>query len=164
MEYMRLLPVGVVENEFKEPSLMLRDGELNREGQVDHSHRDMVSRIVIDERFQEALEGVEDFSHLLVIYWTGCRTSETLKVHPAGQKDLAPKGIFSTRSPARPNPLAVTTVELLGREGNVLTVKGLDAIDGSIVVDIKIHLPGFDAPEGVKLADWMVDLQGRFGD
>jgi len=158
-----LIEIGRVRNGFKEPTLKHRNGDLEMSG-VRSDPREMESEIVIDPLFQEALDGVEGFSHIMVIYWTGLRKTDSLKVHPAGQRDVPSKGLFSTRSPARPNPLAITTVEMMERDGNRLRVRGLDAIDGTMVVDIKPHLPLYDAPVGASMPKWMSELQGRFSE
>ncbi len=84
------------------------------------------------------------------------------KVHPGGRKDYPLVGVFATRLPARPNPICVTTAELLERKGNVLKVRGLDAVDGSPLVDIKPHLPSYDAPSNVRLPDWVKALTSYF--
>jgi tRNA (Thr-GGU) A37 N-methylase len=63
--------------------------------------------------------------------------------------------VLATRSPDRPNPIALTTVKLLKRSGNVLTVKGLDAIDGTPVLDIKPYLPGLDTARRARMAPWL---------
>ena len=65
-------------------------------------------------------------------------------------------GVFATRSPDRPNPIGKTTVKIVERRGNVLRVQGLDAIDGSPVLDIKPYLPGYDSVEGARAPSWMV--------
>jgi L-fuculose-phosphate aldolase len=67
-----------------------------------------------------------------------------LKVHPRGREELPERGVFSTRSPHRPNPVSLHTVTLLSIEGNVLRIRGMDAIDGTPVVDIKSHSPELD--------------------
>ena len=160
-------PVGVVRGGPREPILAFRDGgihmgDMNARGSGSGWRE---PEIVIYDEFAECLEGIEDFSHVLVLYWSHLaadRGRGVKKVHPAGQQDIPEVGVFSTRSPARPNPICATTVELLGRQGNVLEVRGLDAIDGSPVIDIKPHLPSFDAPGDVRLADWMIELSRRF--
>ncbi|MFW6114008.1 MAG: tRNA (N6-threonylcarbamoyladenosine(37)-N6)-methyltransferase TrmO [Actinomycetota bacterium] len=159
-------PVGKVRGGPKNPPLGFSGGDLHvdRGGPRDASAPGE-SEIVIDERYAECLEGIEEFSHIIVLYWPHMvdeRGREIAKVHPAGQEDIAKVGIFSTRSPARPNPICVTTVVLLERDANVLKVEGLDAVDGSPVLDIKPHLPFYDAPEGARLAGWMNELSRRF--
>ena len=76
-----------------------------------------------------------------------------------GRKDFPLVGIFSTRSPARPNPILVTVVRLLERCGNILKVEGLEAVDGSPILDIKPYIfPGEDASE-VKMPAWMREVR-----
>jgi tRNA-Thr(GGU) m(6)t(6)A37 methyltransferase TsaA len=64
-------------------------------------------------------------------------------------------GVFATRSPSRPNPIGKATVRLLSRRGNILKVRGLDAIDGSPVLDIKPYIPGYDSVKGARVPAWM---------
>jgi len=126
-----LRPIGQVVNEVPFPA-KARWGEV-------------VSQIVLDPRLAEALDGLEEFSHLIIVFWMD-RVPEkertVLKVHPRQRRDLPLVGVLATRSPARPNPIGVTTVRLLGRKGNVLKVQGLDAYDGTPVLDIKPFLQG----------------------
>jgi tRNA-Thr(GGU) m(6)t(6)A37 methyltransferase TsaA len=95
---------------------------------------------------------------LLVLYWAHLVKPEArslTRVHPMGRKDLPLVGVFSTCSPARPNPVLVIAVRLLERDGNILRVEGLDAVDGSPVLDIKPYLPSYYAITDVILSDWM---------
>jgi tRNA-Thr(GGU) m(6)t(6)A37 methyltransferase TsaA len=108
--------------------------------QEDVKDRTLASQIVIHKKYAKALEGLEDFSHLFVIFYMNkVRSEETerLKVHPRGRLDLPLVGVFATRSAFRPNPIGLTVVELLERRGNVLVVRGLDAFDGTPVLDLK---------------------------
>ena len=102
-------------------------------------HRVAVSKIVIDRKFAGGLNGLQGFSHIYVLFllheapkWKG-----SLMVHPKGRTDISKTGVFATRSPHRPNPIALTLVKLLSKRGRVLTVKGLDAYDGTPVLDLK---------------------------
>ena len=115
------------------------------------------AELVIDTQLGGILDGIEGFSHLLVLYWAHLIPPEErsrTKVHPMGRKDLPPRGIFATRSPARPNPLCLTPVRLLARRENTLLVEGLDALDGSPLVDIKPYVPESRPADDVKLPDW----------
>jgi tRNA-Thr(GGU) m(6)t(6)A37 methyltransferase TsaA len=104
----------------------------------DVNDRDLISKIVIDGKYVDGLDGIEDWSHLYVIYWMD-RISEEKKtlLCPSSEPKMPTVGIFATRAPVRPNPIGLTLVELVRREGNVLVVKGLDALDGTPVLDIK---------------------------
>jgi tRNA-Thr(GGU) m(6)t(6)A37 methyltransferase TsaA len=101
--------------------------------------RSAISKIVIDPDFARGLEGIQDYSHVYVIFWLHetPKSSRDLRVHPRGRKDISKVGVFATRSPHRPNPIGLTLVKLLSRRGRVLTVKGLDAHDGTPILDLK---------------------------
>ncbi len=101
--------------------------------------------IEIAPAFEAALEGVERASHLVVIAYLHKADRSVLRASPRKLRIEAPPcGVFATRSPARPNPLALSTVELLKREGCVLHVEPLDLLDGTPVVDLKTYSPGWD--------------------
>ena len=98
------------------------------------------SKVVLAEEFAEGLDGIEGFSHVYVIFWLHKVKNlerRVLKVHPRGRRDLPSVGVFATRSPMRPNPIGLTRVRLVKKEDNTLFVKGLDALDGSPIIDIK---------------------------
>jgi tRNA-Thr(GGU) m(6)t(6)A37 methyltransferase TsaA len=119
------------------------------------------SQIVLNSEFVEALDGVEGFSHLFVLFWLH-ETSEgqrkTLKVHPRGRKDLPLLGVFATRTMLRPNPVGLTLVELVKVDRNVLTVRSLDAFDGTPVLDIK-PFDSWDNVETAKVPEWWAMLK-----
>ncbi len=104
------------------------------------------SQVVIEESFSEALEGIEEFSHIIVLFWLHRKREEPppLKIRPEMREDMPLVGVLATRAPVRPNPIGLTVVELLGRQGNTLRVRGLDAYDGTPVLDIKPYLPRGD--------------------
>jgi tRNA-Thr(GGU) m(6)t(6)A37 methyltransferase TsaA len=112
------------------------------------------SEIEVLEELSPALDGIEDFSHIIVLYWMHRLESLSgpLKVHPAGLKDLPLVGLFATRSPRRPNPIGLAVVRLLSRRDNWLRVAHLDALDGSPVIDIKPYFPS--DPRDPRLPDW----------
>jgi tRNA-Thr(GGU) m(6)t(6)A37 methyltransferase TsaA len=112
------------------------------------------SELEVLEELSPALDGIEGFSHIIVLYWMHRLESLSgpLKVHPAGLKDVPLVGLFATRSPRRPNPIGLTVVRLLSRRDNRLRVAGLDALDGSPVIDIKPYFPC--DPEDLLLPDW----------
>jgi len=119
-----------------------------------------ISHVVIHSELAEALEGVDGFSHLFVLFWLHKIPDEqrkTLKVHPRGRKDLPLLGIFATRTMLRPNPVGLTLVELVKTEGNVLTVRGLDAFDGTPVLDIK-PCDSWDMAKDAKVPTWWTKL------
>jgi len=104
----------------------------------DINDRNLISRIVIGEKYADGLVGIEDWSHLYVIFWMDKISDEKKTLLcPGNEPDMPTVGIFATRVPVRPNPIGLTLVELVRREGNVLVVKGLDALDSTPVLDIK---------------------------
>jgi tRNA-Thr(GGU) m(6)t(6)A37 methyltransferase TsaA len=122
--------------------------------------KSIISDIVISKEFTEALDGIEDFSHVFIIFYMHKAFAEqlSLKIHPRGRLDLPLVGLFATRSPYRPNPIGLTLVELIRREDNVITVRGLDAIDGTPVVDIKPHDP-LDSVMDAHVPEWWKKLR-----
>lgn len=123
--------------------------------------KDRISQIIVNRKLAEALEGIEEFSHLFVLFWLNELSSEqrkTLKVHPRGRKDLPLLGVFATRTMLRPNPIGLTLVELIKTEGNVLTVRGLDAFDETPVLDIK-PFDSWDIAKKAKVPQWWRKLE-----
>ena len=119
-----------------------------------------ISQIIVRDELVEALAGVEGFSHLFVLFWLNQVSSKqqmTLKVHPRGRMDMPLLGVFATRTNLRPNPIGLTLVELLKVEGNTLTVRGLDAFDGTPVLDIK-PFDSWDNAENARVPDWWIKL------
>ena len=114
---------------------------------------ELISELVIDESLTEALDGLEEYSHIIVIYWMHKIASQEvpLKVHPKGRKELPVRGLFASRAPHRPNRIGKATVKLLKRRGNILNVKGLDALDGTPVLDIKPYIPGYDSVDDARV-------------
>ncbi len=144
--------IGVVYNDVKEPT----DEGWNR----------VVSEVVLDETLAEGLDGIEEFSHLLILFWMH-RAPEAepirMRRRPQGRPDMPEVGIFAQRARHRPNPIGVTTVKLIRREKNRLFVQGLDAINGTPVVDVKPYVPEFDAIDSCRVPSWMPRLmQGYF--
>ena len=126
----------------------------------DIKDKSLISKIVIDEGFSQALDGIEDFSHIFVIFWMHQITANektVLHVHPRGRSDVPLVGVFATRSPRRPNPVGLTLVELVERDANVLWVKGLDAFDETPVLDIKPY-DDWDSVGDFKVPEWLKRL------
>ncbi|MFP3908468.1 MAG: tRNA (N6-threonylcarbamoyladenosine(37)-N6)-methyltransferase TrmO [Halobacteriota archaeon] len=162
MSYL-IKPVGEVRSNVKEPFLSFQGEDLELDENRVEPH-DNLCELVIEEQYTELLDGIEDFSHILVLYWShkADDNRDVTKVHPAGRKDYPLVGVFATRSPARPNPICATVVKLLERNKNTLKVEGLDAIDQSPIIDIKPYHPSFDAASEVKIPQWMKELTEYF--
>ncbi len=141
---MTLKPIGVVRNCVKEPQ--------------PHGWEDVTSRILLKESLSEQLDGIEGYSHIIVLFWIHKVSAEhraTTKLHPRGREDLPLLGVFATRTQYRPNPIGATVVPLLERRGTTLKVLGLDAIDGTPVLDVKPYLPYHDAVPDARMPDWV---------
>jgi tRNA-Thr(GGU) m(6)t(6)A37 methyltransferase TsaA len=120
-------PIGYVKNDFSEPVPAGRTQEIKA----------AESRIVLDPALVEGLDGLEPGHQILVLFHFHRSEGYELLQHPRGDRNQPRRGVFALRSPYRPNPIGVTTVELLAIKGNVLRVRGLDAIDGTPVIDLK---------------------------
>lgn len=105
--------------------------------------------------FEQGLTDIEGFSHLYVIWAFDRSDGFDLMVTPPA--DTKPHGVFATRSPRRPNPLAITVVELLGRDRNRLHVRGLDMLDGTQILDIKPYLSNI---ENIRRG-WLAEAEAR---
>jgi tRNA-Thr(GGU) m(6)t(6)A37 methyltransferase TsaA len=114
-------------------------------------------RIEIDPELEPGLQDIEGFSHLYVI-WVFDRSGPSQLVGTPPSDDR-PHGVFATRSPFRPNPIGQTVVRLLGREGRILRVAGLDMLDGTPVLDIKPYLSS--VPEDQLRRGWLADAEAR---
>ncbi|MCG6534733.1 MAG: tRNA (N6-threonylcarbamoyladenosine(37)-N6)-methyltransferase TrmO [Syntrophales bacterium LBB04] len=125
--------------------------------------KSLVSRLVIDDRYAEALEGLEEFSHLFAISWLHLPGNVLLKRHPRDRQDLPLVGIFATRSQLRPNRLGLHIVRLWERKENELLVVGLDAVDGTPLIDIKPYIPHQDAVMNARVPLWVNKLHDKEG-
>ena len=117
------------------------------------------SEIHLNPELTGGLQGLEGFSHILVVFCLdralGFDPAKQLLRKPRGRDDLQEIGVFAQRTKYRPNPIGITAVELLGIKGNVLRVRGLDALDGTPVLDIKPYMPPFDCMDDVKMPSWV---------
>jgi tRNA-Thr(GGU) m(6)t(6)A37 methyltransferase TsaA len=123
-ESLSLRTIGYVENKFDEPT----DPD---------TLRDAVSRIFIKPNFSDGLTGLKPGDKVMVVFHFHQSVGYNLRQHPRGERSRPMRGVFSLRSPKRPNPIGITEVELLEVDNNVLTVRGLDALDGTPVLDLK---------------------------
>jgi len=116
------------------------------------------AKVEIFKEFSDGLRGIDEFSHLIILYWLHLRDSEeerrTLLVFPRRHAVNVKKGVFACRSPSRPNPIGLCVVELIKVKENILTVRGLDAFKGSPIIDIKPYLPGADSVPDALVPSW----------
>jgi tRNA-Thr(GGU) m(6)t(6)A37 methyltransferase TsaA len=118
------------------------------------------AEIEIEPEWVEALDGLEEFSHIWLVWWPDRFSSapNSLRVHPERREEIPLVGLFATRSPHRPNAIAMTAVRLLERRGNRLRVEGLDACQGTPVLDIKPYLLRGDLIPEATAAGWLQRL------
>jgi len=145
---LELKPIGVIHSPYKNTGKAPHQGYKSED----------ISSIEVFKEFNEGLQDIEGFSHIIVIYWF--HKSQGFHLLVKTPWDDIPHGLFTTRSPHRPCPLGLTVVELVAREENVLKVKGLDAIDGTPLLDIKPYIPRVDERSVVRLG-W---LEGKLGE
>ncbi len=116
------------------------------------------ARIRIFEEYRAGLKGIEKYSHVIVLYWFHVRDNEedrrTLLVFPKKHAVNVETGVFACRSPSRPNPIGLCVTRLLKAEQCILTVKGLDAFEGSPIVDVKPYVPRADSLSDALAPKW----------
>jgi len=144
---LELTPIGIIHSPYKNMGDIPHQGYKSEE----------ISQIEVFREFEEGLKDIEGFSHIIVIYWFHNSQGYHLLVKTPWDDNL--HGLFTTRSPHRPCPLGLTVVKILARENNVLKVKGLDAINGTPLLDIKPYIPSIDERSVVK-PGW---LEGKLG-
>ncbi len=124
---------------------------------VGRKWEDVISEIEINPELSEALDCLDEYSHIIVLFWTLRVGKGNLpnKIHMKNNPGTPLVGLLATRSPDRPNPIAKTTAKLVRRQGNILQVQGLDAFDGTPVIDIKPYIPGYDSAESATVPGWV---------
>lgn len=140
----KIKPIGITKNIVKKPTLS--------------GWQNIVSKIVINKEYAKGLDGIEDYSHIIVIYWLNKESECHIKHHPQGRSDVPYIGIFACRCPQRPNPIAISTVSLVKRQDNTLTVKGLDILDATPILDIKPYTPIYDEVKNPRSPSWVKRL------
>jgi tRNA-Thr(GGU) m(6)t(6)A37 methyltransferase TsaA len=130
-------PIGIVVSTFDEPG----DPKTMRNAE---------SVLVLEEKYTGALEGLGRYKYLLVVYNIDRSPGYRELVHPMGDQSIPERGVLATRSPSRPNPIGITVAEILFVEGNKIGVTGLDALNGTPILDIKPYEEHFDSPTGIR--------------
>jgi len=127
-------------------------------GVVEKANEKGVSTLRIFDEFRDGVEGLDTFSHIIILYWFHLQATEekkrVLKVIPMGRPGNPKVGVFASRSPSRPNSVGLCVAELVKVEGNILSVKGLDAFEGSPIIDLKPYLPRIDAFPEAAVPQW----------
>ena len=138
-------PIGVIRTPFPSP-----------EGVPIQSAaaQGIVGRVEMDRGVVDGLKDLDGFSHVILIYHFHEAKAACLRAKP--YMDGVERGVFATRSPARPNAIGISVVRLLGIEGNVLCVENVDIVDGTPLLDIKPYVPQFDGADDVRIG-WLKD-------
>lgn len=123
------------------------------------SWADVESRIELKPVYAEGLAGLGEFSHVVVVFHLDrippFDPAKQIARNPRGMEDLAPVGVFAQRTKFRPNPIGVTAVALVSVNGDSITVRGLDALDGTPVLDLKPYIPAFERKDDVRMPAWV---------
>ena len=147
-----LTPIGIV----RSPVTKMSQGNW---AQVD-------SEIHLDAQYAPGLQGLGEFSHVMVLFHLheaqGFDVKKQLLRRPRGREDLREVGVFAQRTKYRPSPIGVTSVKLLSIRGNIVSVRGLDALDGTPVLDLKPYMPVFDRVEDARMPDWVVHFMDGY--
>ncbi len=137
----------------------------NIEIKKDNNWGSDVSKIILDEKYEHGLTGLSDFSHLIVIYYldkADFNMEKHLVRRPQGREDMPMVGIFSQRAKDRPNSIGITSVEIINIDKNIITVKGLDAVNNTPVLDIKPYYPMYDCKNNAVIPEWVVRLMEHY--
>ena len=146
----RIQRIGFVRNEF--------------ESEIPKGYENSLSEIIINEDLIEGLHKIEENSHIVVVFWMDRieeKDRNIMKMHPKGREDLPLLGVFATRSPRRPNPMGIRAVRLVERNNNILKVKGLDALNGTPILDIKPYSSKHDLVKDAKTPWWVKNFYDK---
>ncbi len=149
MQEIRYRPIGVIRTPFSSP-----EGVPIQPAAA----RGVVGRVETDPGLAEGLKDLDGFSHVILIYHFHRAKPAKLRVKP--YMDSVERGVFATRSPARPNAIGISVLRVLAVERNVLWVENVDIVDGTPLLDIKPYVPRFDGAEDVRIG-WLEDNVGK---
>ena len=139
-----LHPIGLIHSPFRDKG----------ETPIQAAFSQAEGTVEVYPEYVAGLQDIEGFSHIILLYWFHRSDGYRLVVKPF--MDQVERGLFSIRYPARPNPIGISVVELVRREGNQLHVQGLDVLDGTPLLDIKPFVPRFDHRENTRVG-WLTD-------
>jgi len=114
-----------------------------------------IATIEFKKEFQDGLKDLDGFSHLYLIYYFHKVNNHKLSVIPFNDKTNTQRGVFATRTPMHPNSIGLSVVELVEVKENIVTIKGVDILDGTPLLDIKPYIENFDKIEGETRSGWM---------
>ncbi|MCK4733795.1 MAG: tRNA (N6-threonylcarbamoyladenosine(37)-N6)-methyltransferase TrmO [Methanophagales archaeon] len=129
---MKLNPIGIIHTPYKRIEDAPRQGSMLND----------ISEIEIFKEYMNGLKDIESWQHLIILYWLDKAKRDTLLT--VSSFDSRIHGVFAVRSPHRPNPIGLAVVDLIEVKGNVLRIRGIDAVDGTLVIDIKPYYAEID--------------------
>ncbi len=138
MEF-KFKPIGLIHSPFKNTKDILKEKYANA-----HGFDSIFGELEFFKEFEDGLKDTEGFSHLIVLF--ALHKSEGYRLHTKPLLDETLRGVFSTRSPHRPNPIGLTVVKVIERRGNILKVSGIDMTEGTPILDIKPYTPRDQKP------------------
>lgn len=140
---MQIEPIGIIRTPFKKLGQM----PIQPKGA-----KSVIATLEIDKEYSLGLKDLEEFSHIYLIYYFHEAVRTELEVIPF--MDTQERGVFATRSPLRPSHIGLSITKVLSIDDNIVTIKGIDILDGTPLIDIKPYIPQFDGVNGVKTG-WM---------
>jgi len=149
MEF-KLEPIGVIHSPFK---------KLDNMPVQPRGGKNIIAEIEIKEKYQAGLKDLDGFSHIYLIYIFHKMKSEKLEVVPFNDKTNQIRGVFATRTPVHPNGLGLSIVKLLKVEKNIVTIQGVDILDGTPLIDIKPYIENFDKINEPTKSGWMLSSE-----
>ncbi len=139
---MRVKPIGIIQTPFKR----------KEDAPIQPSRSSARGEVEVFKEYEEGLEDIEGFSHIILIYQFHKSEGYSLKVKPYLDDKL--RGLFATRAPKRPNQIGLSVVKLLMRKENILFIEGIDILDGTPLLDIKPYVPDL-VPKGKIKIGWL---------
>jgi len=139
---MKFEPIGIIHTPFKR----------KEDAPIQPSRSSARGEVEVFKKYEEGLEDIEGFSHIILIYQFHKSEGYSLKVKPYLDNKL--RGLFATRAPRRPNQIGLSVVKLLKRKENILFIEGIDVLDGTPLLDIKPYVPDFHPKEQLKVG-WL---------
>lgn len=141
-----LTSIGTINTPFK---------ELENMPIQPYGAKDTKAKIILNEEYKEGLKDLDEFSHVYLIYYFHKIKEHKLSVIPFNDKTNTKRGVFSTRTPVHPNKIGISKVRVESVKDNILTVQGIDILDGTPLLDIKPYIENFDLVYGDVKFGWM---------
>jgi len=146
MNNITISPIGICKSPFKE----LINMPVQPRGA-----KDTIAQIIVDKQYQDGLKDLDGFSYIYLIYHFHKISQPKLQVVPFNDKTNTKRGVFSTRTPMHPNSLGLSIVKVIDVQENIVTIQGIDLLDGTPIIDIKPYIENFDKIDEPTQSGWM---------